>query len=70
MFAVFADQTCTANIYTHKYITCMHAAERLLSAKIKSAKVISLKYTRYIELRTPGANGSLSTLLLTPPPLL
>ncbi len=34
MFAVFADQACTANIYTHKFnIACMHAAERLLFRK-------------------------------------
>ncbi len=29
MFAVFADQACTANIYTHEFnIACMHACCR------------------------------------------
>ncbi len=32
MFAVFADDTCTAKIYTHKFnITCMQDVEMLLA---------------------------------------
>ncbi len=55
MFAVFADQACTATIYTHKFnIACMQKG--CYSAKIKSAKTfltvnlrrfILSKYTHY-----------------------
>ena len=34
MFAVFADQACTTNFYTHEF----NIAERLLFHEIKSAK--------------------------------
>ncbi len=37
MFTVFADQACTANIYTHKFNISMHAAEK--QKTFQSAKV-------------------------------
>ena len=47
MFAVFADQACTANIYTYEFnIACMHAAERLLfSESLYPQNIPAIRYS-------------------------